>query len=248
MANKEQKTVLHVGCGSYDPNKLPEVFRSNDWKEIRLDIDERAKPDIVASMLDMQAVENDSVNAVYSSHNIEHLYLHQVPQAMKEFHRVVKPGGQIVLTLPDAQTVAAYVAQGHLEEPLYDSPSGPISPHDILYGWTPEIARGNHFMAHKTGFTATSLARHLLMAGFSNVLVDRQWVNLWAVAHKLPEDHPKRVMKAQIRNKEMQGPKGQRLPSWYERMLVMQADPEAKLDNLSAPTAMWKPLGLKSAK
>jgi hypothetical protein len=48
-----QKTVLHVGCGTYAAGKLHSAFHSAGWTEIRLDIDDGVQPDIVASMTDM---------------------------------------------------------------------------------------------------------------------------------------------------------------------------------------------------
>lgn len=238
------KKILHVGCGAYNPEKLPEGFRGAEWEEIRLDIDAKVNPDIVSSMTDMPMVETGSMDALFSSHNVEHLYRHQVPGALKEFFRVIKPGGQVMITLPDVQTVSAYIAEGVLDDSLYDSPAGPIAPVDILYGWTASIAQGNHFMAHKTGFTAKTLAQHLLAAGFSNITVRRQWLDLWAVGLKLPENHPQRKMQARIVNTKLQGPAGQRLPAWYERMLVLQSNPEARTDELDTAPRLWKPLQL----
>ena len=43
--SEHQKTmsVLHVGCGVASREKLPSVFRQNQWQEIRLDIDPRGQ-------------------------------------------------------------------------------------------------------------------------------------------------------------------------------------------------------------
>ncbi len=101
-----------------------------------------------------------------------------------EFYRVLKPGGFALITLPDLQRVAEYVAQGKLEEPLYVSAAGPIAAIDILYGYSYDIARGNSYMAHRTGFTAKTLADKLKQAGFSTVEVIKDDLNLWATATK----------------------------------------------------------------
>tara|TARA_B100001123_G_scaffold409615_1_gene503914 strand:+ start:544 stop:1380 length:837 start_codon:yes stop_codon:yes gene_type:complete len=186
----QRKMVLHIGCGAPNPNKLHKSFRGDDWYEVRLDIDADARPDIVSDMLDMHMVPTGSVDAVWSSHNIEHLYPHTVPAALKEINRVIKPNGHFLVTLPDIQTVANYVAHGQLEEAIYDSPAGPICPIDIMYGLRSAMARGNLFMAHKTAYTAKSLGLHLKEAGFSNIKVTRDWVDLWAVGHKLDRNNP----------------------------------------------------------
>ena len=132
---------------------------------MRLDIDAAVEPDVLGSMTDMSAVATGSVDAVVSSHNIEHLYPHEVPLALAEFRRVLRDDGYAVITCPDLQSVAALVAQDRLTEPAYFSPAGPIAPLDILYGHRAAMARGNLFMAHRCGFTRDSLAAALISAG-----------------------------------------------------------------------------------
>jgi SAM-dependent methyltransferase len=177
--------ILHVGCGGKNKSSLPRHFQGEGWQEIRLDIDPQVRPDIVASMLDMQEVADAGTDAVFSSHNLEHLYPHEVSRALAEFRRVLKADGMAVITLPDLQAVAELIAADKLDDPAYVSPAGPIAPLDILYGFRPALARGNLYMAHRTGFTARTLAQALLQAGFRKVALQRQRaaLNLWAIAY-----------------------------------------------------------------
>jgi len=178
------KVVLHVGCGPKNPETLHPMFHDPVWRELRLDINPGVNPDIVASITEMAIVRSDSVDAVWSSHNIEHLYPHEVPLALREFYRVLKPGGFLLITMPDLQEVAKLIAQDKMEETAYESPAGPIAPIDILYGFRPSMAQGNIFMAHHTGFTATSLKRYLARAGFSQGKVWQEGFSLWAIMKK----------------------------------------------------------------
>lgn len=180
----ERKKVLHVGCGPLNPKKLFRSFRGPEWQEVRLDINPDMKPDIVNSIIDMKDVAENSMNAVWSSHNLEHLFSHQVPIALAEFLRVLKPGGFALITLPDIEGVAREILNGGLDKPLYESPAGPICPTDVLWGLRSAIADGNEFMAHKTGFTSASLKRQLLEASFVDPLMEHEGYNLWAVANK----------------------------------------------------------------
>ena len=184
------KKFLHVGCGPKRKDRTTPGFSSPEWHELRLDIDESVQPDIVGTMLDMGAVADASVDAIYSSHNIEHLYPHEVPRALAEFRRVLKADGFLVLTCPDLQSVCALVAEDKLADPAYISSAGPITPIDILYGHRVPMASGNLFMAHRCGFTLKVLIGTLRLAGFVSVAGKRRedFFDLWALATMQPMD------------------------------------------------------------
>ena len=181
-----KKIFLHAGCGLLNKKNSTPEFSNDSWDEVRLDIDESVKPDVVASLTDMSSVESDSFDAVYSSHNIEHLFAHEVPIALNEMHRVLKNDGFLILTCPDLQEVCKHVAEGRLADTLYESGMGPISPLDILYGHRDSIQKGNVYMAHKVGFTDKLLYGTMVGCKFKSVLLLRQKsaYNLWAVAYK----------------------------------------------------------------
>lgn len=163
------KSLLHVGCGPKRKDRTTRGFNTPDWAEIRLDIDASVQPDVIGTMTDMSAVASESVDAIYSSHNIEHLYPHEVPSALAEFLRVLKPDGFFVVTCPDLQSVCALIAEDKLTEAAYTSPAGPIAPLDILYGHRPAMAKGNLYMAHRCGFTQKVLSGTLQSCGFKTV-------------------------------------------------------------------------------
>ena len=195
------KTFLHVGCGPKHKNQTTRDFNSADWQELRLDIDPSVAPDIVGTMTDMSGVADASADAVFSSHNIEHLYPHEVPVALAEFKRVLKPDGFVVITCPDLQSVCALIAEDKLTEPAYTSPAGPIAPLDILYGHRPPMARGNLYMAHRCGFTQKVLTGTLQASGFATVAAKRRghpYYDLWALgtASALPETELRELAQA----------------------------------------------------
>ncbi|SFK79451.1 Predicted O-linked N-acetylglucosamine transferase, SPINDLY family [Nitrosomonas aestuarii] len=190
--NSMEKVFLHVGCGSKNKAHTTSGFNNNLWREIRLDIDETVNPDIVGTMTNMSDVNAASVDAIFSAHNIEHLYAHEVPVAIREFLRVLRPDGYLVLTCPDLQSVCALVAEDKLTDPVYTSPAGPISPIDILYGYRPFIEQGNLNMAHKCGFTKKILVGTLRGVGFMTIAAINRGhphYDLWAVASKSEITH-----------------------------------------------------------
>ena len=181
------KTFLNVGCGPENREKI-KGFDNDDWKEIRFDIDENVNPDIVGTLTDMKLVKTGSVDAVHSAYNIDHIYPHEVRIALKEFYRVLKDDGIVVITCPDLQSICEAVVNDKLLEPLYESEEGhPISPIDILYGWRMSIAQGNEYMALKGGFTYTALNASFFEAGFKARYGGRMPINggeLFLVAFK----------------------------------------------------------------
>jgi hypothetical protein len=179
-----RRVVLHVGCGPNPSELLAREFPAPAWAEVRLDIDANAAPDIVASITAMHMVESGSVDAVFSSHNLEHLFAHEVPLALREFSRVLGAQGFALIGVPDLQRVAERVANDQLLEAAYESAAGPISAIDMLYGHRGYVAAGMTFMAHKTGFTARSLANALVENGFARADVTRTEWDLWAVGQK----------------------------------------------------------------
>jgi ubiquinone/menaquinone biosynthesis C-methylase UbiE len=180
-------TLLHIGCGPKRKNQTTRGFNTDAWTELRLDIDADVQPDIIGTMTDMSAVADASVDAIFSSHNIEHLYPHEVGPALAEFIRVLRPDGFLVVTCPDLQEVCRLVAEDKLLEPAYTAPAGPITPLDILYGHRPPMARGNLYMSHRCGFTEKVLIGTLRSCGFKTVASKRRahpYYDLYAVATK----------------------------------------------------------------
>lgn len=184
------RRVLHVGCGSADKRKIPVPFQGDDWEEVRLDIAEEVQPDIVGDIRDMGMIADASYDALFSSHNIEHLHPFEAPRALAEFRRVLKPGtGIAVVTCPDLQSLGPLIAEGRLMETLYVSRSGAkVRPIDILYGHQASIERGHVHMAHKGGFTVRSLVDALLEAGFEQASGKRRKTRyeLWAIGYRWP--------------------------------------------------------------
>lgn len=163
--------VLHVGCGGAS---LPEGFERA--RETRLDADERCKPDIVALMTDLGEIGEYDV--VFCSHALEHLAPSDVMRALSEFRRVLRPGGAVMVFVPDLQDIKPTF------ERVYDSPMGPICGHDMYYGHT-GAAETNPFMRHLTGFVQETLAGALNQAGFQRVKVERaSGFNLFGVGFK----------------------------------------------------------------
>jgi len=66
------------------------------------------------------------------------------------------------------------------------SPAGRITPLDILYGHSNSIKDGNTYMAHRCGFTQSSLSNALKQSGYGSVAAMRRAksFDLWVIASK----------------------------------------------------------------
>lgn len=186
------RKLLHVGCGPATKLQTIPFFIGDEWAEIRYDIDPSVCPDIEGSLTNMERIESGSVDAIFSSHNIEHLFYHEVPVALREFNRVLKPDGFVVIACPDIKLVCKIASEKGLHSVAYEVPGAKISAHDILYGWGLKLAEGQHYMAHKCGLDEETLLKQLVMAGFGDcqAFVDTRMLVLWAVARKSCSDLP----------------------------------------------------------
>jgi len=159
------KTLLHVGCGHAQKENVP-VLQFQEWNHVRVDIDESVKPDVRDDIRFLYKFENESVDGVFSSHNLEHLESEDVPLALRTFWRVLKPGGMLFIMVPDFRLACEWVAKGKGDEIIYASPAGPITPMDMIFGyrrWT----RQNEWQRHRTGYTVESLRALISDAGFA---------------------------------------------------------------------------------
>jgi SAM-dependent methyltransferase len=179
----DQKRVLNSGSGPRSGNSLHATFRNSAWRDVRMDIDPATVPDVVGSITDMRSsISSGSFDAVWSSHSLEHLYSYEVPSALSEFRRILKPDGFALIRCPDLEVVASVLLDHGPDYVTYVSPIGPITPLDMLFGHSASVAAGKRDMAHKTGFTAARLGQLLLKAGFATVLARTERFDLWALA------------------------------------------------------------------
>jgi SAM-dependent methyltransferase len=166
----EKLKLLHVGCGPKTKKQTTNFFNNDNWEETRIDVDTSCKPDVVGSMTDMNMFANSTFDAIYSSHNFEHLFAHEAEIAAKEFFRVLKPTGYLLLLCPDILAACKAVYEKGPDSVLYSTANGtPISPIDVVYGWGRAIKNGNEFMAHKYGYSEKTLISVFKKAGFSNM-------------------------------------------------------------------------------
>lgn len=161
-----RRKLLNVG-GNNKTIRIPDWYR--DYEHLILDIDARAKPDILCDARNMLTLAPAQFDAILCSHNLEHYFAHEVPLVLAGFRHVLKSDGFVEIRVPDLDEVMRTYVERKLdiEDVLYQSVSGPISVRDVLFGYGKEIEKtGLDFYAHKTGFTWKALQLALGKANF----------------------------------------------------------------------------------
>lgn len=177
--------MLNVGGAD---KAIPIPAHYEGWEHVLLDIQPAPGVDLVHDARRLSELRAAMFDAVYCSHNLEHYYPHEVPLVLAGFHHVLKDDGYAEIRVPDIPAVMRYAIARELEldDVLYESAVGPISVHDVIYGYGREIeSSGEDYYAHKRGFSPKSLLAALQQASFAAVwLTEPQNFEIGALAFK----------------------------------------------------------------
>tara|TARA_R110000851_G_scaffold32200_2_gene86597 strand:- start:1904 stop:2449 length:546 start_codon:yes stop_codon:yes gene_type:complete len=153
---------LNIGCGWRD-------FGSN-WIHIDGgDYDHLDYKDITKLEF-----EDDSVDLIYASHVLEYFDINEAKEVIREWKRVLKPGGELRVAVPDFEAMSTLYHNGKVK--LKDI----IGP---LYGRMP---MGDKMIYHKTTYDYESLCLLLFVLAFHDI--ERYDWREYEV-HKQNDDH-----------------------------------------------------------
>lgn len=193
------RKVLNVGGNNKDI-PIPEHYKG--WEHVLLDIDPRVNPDVVCDARELLGLDADIYDAIYCSHNLEHYYRHEVPSVLKGFYHVLREDGFAEIRVPDLAELMRIVVENKLDidDFLYQSPAGPITVRDVIYGYGVEIERSrSSYFAHKTGFTAKSLLKILNECDFSHLYSGTGNISIRVIAFKAkPNDYCQKLLSISV--------------------------------------------------
>lgn len=125
-----------------------------------VDARSECKPDVVANVRDLP-FDDESFELVRASHVLEHFPPHEMPNVLREWWRVLKPGGYLVIAVPNHIRLSwrSILAPGRLSFAQFDN------------GWINGIFALDlpPEFRHQNVFTEHSLRDSLLSAGFFQV-------------------------------------------------------------------------------
>ena len=135
---------LNVGCGEMYLEGFVNIDLHNP------------KADITANVISLPMFADNTVDEIYSSHVIEHFHFHDGLLAMKEWHRILRPGGKLYIEAPELLGIC----RKFLNEP----PENHIELYYQLFGqpWFPG-------QTHLFGYTENQMRWSLESIGFKNL-------------------------------------------------------------------------------
>ncbi|MEN9202569.1 MAG: methyltransferase domain-containing protein [Thermostichus sp. DG02_1_bins_55] len=135
---------LHIGGQEPHP----------DWKILNIQPGEHV--DYVGNAIDLSQFPDNSLEAIYTSHTLEHFdYARELPKVLKEWHRVLKFAGQLMISVPDLPTLCRL----YLKEGI--SPSQRFAIMRMMFG-----GQVDEYDYHKVGLSWEHLFMLLSQAGF----------------------------------------------------------------------------------
>jgi predicted SAM-dependent methyltransferase len=159
---REAATIgLHLGCGRRRIEGL-----------INADAFDASVRDVEMDALDLSRYPDATVDLVESHHMFEHLSFAEGHLALREWHRAVRPGGHLVMSLPNLdEVIRLWVGSDESERFAPQSGTAVIA---MLYG-----SQQHPGMFHRSGYNPPRLRELLSGVGFEVV--------------KLHEAHPQRL-------------------------------------------------------
>jgi SAM-dependent methyltransferase len=147
---------LNLGCG----DKILPGYVNVDVVEARAG----ARPDVVCDLHDLAPFEDDSADEILSVHVVEHFWRWEIEAVLREWVRVLKPGGRMVVECPNLQSAC----ETFLQDPQRFSRQDQEGQRTmwVFYGdpkWQDPL------MIHRWGYTPESLRALLEGVGLRDV-------------------------------------------------------------------------------
>ena len=156
ITNTSTHIKLNLGCG----DKILDGYINVDVVESRAG----KKPDVICDLHDLSKFKSNSVDEILAVHVVEHFWQWEVVDILKEWTRVLKPGGKMILECPNLISAA--------EEFLKNSDVAAMGGSEgqrsmwVFYG---DPGWKDPLMIHRWGYTPRSLATVMSTAGLSEL-------------------------------------------------------------------------------
>jgi predicted SAM-dependent methyltransferase len=140
---------MHVGCGEV---RIPGFCN--------VDIDRNTKADVTDDITKLKKFPDAFAETIYACHVLEHMSHDEVPKVLATWRRVLRPGGELYLSVPDLDRIVRIYQEQW--EHFHTRPNAPWI--GLIYG-----GQTDRYDFHKTGFNITWMEELLDRAGFEDV-------------------------------------------------------------------------------
>ena len=130
---------LNLGCGE----------RPREGGFVNIDTRPTCATDVVVHQLDDLGYGDDTVDEIYSRHTLEHLPLRNACKALREWNRVLKPGGVIHVVVPNILYHAEQLLKG-THDSIYNAVAGKNDrfwAYGSIFGWN-ENKNDHHYFGY----------------------------------------------------------------------------------------------------
>jgi SAM-dependent methyltransferase len=147
---------LNLGCG----DKILPGYVNVDVAESRAGM----RPDVLCDLHRLTPFENNLADEILSVHVVEHFWRWEVVDVLREWIRVLKPGGQMILECPNLKAAC----EAFLADPALRAGPGPEGQRTmwVFYG---DPSWRDPLMVHRWGYTPASLAALMSEVGLVNI-------------------------------------------------------------------------------
>jgi len=147
---------LNLGCG----DKILPGYVNVDVVEARAGM----RPDVICDLHDLAPFADNSADEILSVHVVEHFWRWEVRDILREWMRVLKPGGRLVLECPNLLSACGTFLQNP-EQFSREDQNGQRTMW-VFYG---DPAWKDPLMIHRWGYTPESLKQLLAEVGLGDV-------------------------------------------------------------------------------
>lgn len=150
MEIPEAGIKLNIGCGG---RRLPGY--------VGVDAVERPAADIIATA-EKIPLPDGCANEIIAIHLWEHFYYFDCPAVIAEWRRLLRPGGTLILELPNLIKCCQNILDGRVRVGKHPDQLG-------MWGAFGDPREGDPFMAHRWGWSPQTLTAFLAEHGFVKI-------------------------------------------------------------------------------
>jgi SAM-dependent methyltransferase len=143
---------IHLGCGK---DHFPGYVNIDAYPD--------SKADLIMDSKNLELFPDNCAEVIESYHFFEHLQLHEARESLKEWLRILQPGGLVIIELPNLAVCAKEIG-------IHFNPKDGV---DLamagMFSYPTLVKEQGYGMIHKWGWTPETLGIEMSAAGFVNV-------------------------------------------------------------------------------